>query len=145
MQYNGDLKNIVISKFNSAINQINSCKSVHIDIPSDFEGSGTINSALSKIKAANLGSIKGEFERVANEAEATEAKALQHAFGFEFMNNVLSFSNKGNQKDNYDVYHQIKDNKNINTKGPIIKDNKKRMLRLQLHIENTRLYQLRIK
>ena len=143
MQYNGDLKNRVISKFNSAINQINSCKSVQIDIPSDFEGSGTINSALSRIKAANLSSIKGEFERVSNEAEATEAKALQHALGFEFMNNVLSFSNKGNQKDNHDVYLQMKENKDINSKWSIMNTNSKRFLRLQMQKAYNRLYRLR--
>ncbi len=101
MQYNGDLKNRVISKFNNATKQINSCKSVQIKIPSDFEGRGTINSALTKIKAVNVDSIKGEFERVAAEAEAAEAKANQNSSRMEFI-------------DNHDVYHQVKADKDKN-------------------------------
>ena len=111
MQYNGDLKNSVISKFNSAIKQISNCKVVHIDIPSDFEGSGTINSALSKIKAANLNAIKGEFESVASEAEAIERKVNQNALEFEFASNGFSFFSQGTKKDNHDVYHQVKEEK----------------------------------
>lgn len=120
MQYNGNLKNSVISKFNSAIKQISSCKSVHIDIPSDFEGSGSINSALTKIKAANLDAIKGEFESVAAEAEAIERKANQNALGFEFASNSFSFFSQGTKKDNHDVYHQVKEekDKNKDTESP---------------------------
>ena len=69
MQYNGNLKESVKSKFNNAINKINSCKSFQINIPSDFEGANTINSALDKIKSAHLEFIKSEFEKAVNDAE----------------------------------------------------------------------------
>ena len=114
MQYNGDLKNRVISKFNNATKQINSCKSVQINIPSDFEGRGIINSALTKIKAANVDAIKGEFERIAVEVEAADAKANQNAFGMEFLNGLSSFFYQKDKKDNHDVYHQVKADKDKN-------------------------------
>ncbi len=126
MQYNGNLKESVKSKFNSAISKINSCKSYHINIPSDFEGSGTINSALTKLKAANLEAIKGEFERIAAQNEEIERKALENASGFEFLSSFFNIANKKDKKDqknkkdkkdkkdNHDIYHQLKKDKDKN-------------------------------
>ena len=116
MQYNGNLKESVKSKFNSAISKINSCKSYHINIPSDFEGSGTINSAITKLKAANLEAIKGEFERIAAQNEEIERKALENASGFEFLSSFFNIANKKDKKDNHDIYHQLKKDKDKNNK-----------------------------
>ena len=126
MQFNGDLKNRVIAKFNSAIKQINNCKAVHIDIPADFEGAGDIRSALDKIKSAHLEFIKSEFEKAVNDAENADRKTMENVRAFEFENNNKSSDNllwkikNGNKVniyignthyDNHDGYHQIKEEK----------------------------------
>ena len=111
MQFNENLKNSVIAKFNSAIKQINNCKVVYIDIPADFEGAGDIHSALEKIKSANLEFIKSEFERAVNDAENADKKTMENVLGFEFASNGFDFLNNGTKKDNHDIYHQMKDDK----------------------------------
>ena len=107
MQLNEHLKNSVIAKFNSAIKQINNCKAVNIDIPADFDGAGNINSALDKIKSANLEFIKSEFERAVNDAENADKKTMENVLGFEFASNGFGFFNQGVKKDNHDLYHQM--------------------------------------
>ena len=113
MQFNENLKNSVIAKFNSAIKQINNCKAVHIDIPADFAKAENIRSALDKIKSAHLEFIKSEFERAVNDAENADKKTMENVLGFEFASNEFGFFNQGVKKDNHDLYHQIKDNKTL--------------------------------
>ena len=143
MQFNENLKNSVIAKFKSATKQINNCKAVNIDIPADFAGAGNIRSALDKIKSAHLEFIKSEFEKAVNDAENADRKAYQNVLGFEFASNGFGFFNQGVKKDNNDLYHQMKENKGINSKWSIMNTNSKRFLRLQMQKAYNRLYRLR--
>ena len=73
-EYNGAYKGEVISLLKQAISGLKSCKSVSIDIPSDFEAAGTLRNALNVLKGidikgavSEIKSASADFERAENE------------------------------------------------------------------------------
>ena len=73
-EYNGAYKGEVISLLKQAISGLKSCKSVSIDIPSDFEAAGTLRNALNTLKqidikgaVSEIKSASADFERAENE------------------------------------------------------------------------------
>lgn len=116
MIYNIGNKGSAATAINNAINKLKSCKSVTINIPSDFEEAGTIKSALDIIKNINLSGIKSDFESAVAGFDAAESATDGVLMEFRGLLNSLGIGNKTKQKgkkDNHDVYHQIEKGRKI--------------------------------
>ena len=114
INYNDKLKTTAREHLNNAVTKLNSCKSVTITIPSDFEDAGKIDKALNLINSISLGSIQDGFESAVYGAELTDKNSEKNASGFDFgiiagsnlssHNELLKYANK--QKDS-DIISKI--------------------------------------
>ena len=71
-EYNGAYKGEVISLLKQAISGLKSCKSVSIDIPSDFEAAGTLRNALNVLKGIDIKGVVSEIKSASADFERAE-------------------------------------------------------------------------
>ena len=103
MEYNSSYKSAVLGSLRSAASGLNSCKSVNITIPGDFEGAGILRSALNTLKSVNISGIISEVNSAAAGFEAAERAVEGGMLDFSSLFGSFIGSNISSKAHNYNL------------------------------------------
>ena len=102
-KYNGAYKGEVIASLKQAMSGLKSCKSVSIDIPSDFEAAGTLRNALNTLKQIDIKGAVSEIKSASADFERAESAVEASILDFSNLFGSYIGANTSSKANNYSL------------------------------------------
>jgi len=102
-KYNGAYKGEVIASLKQAMSGLKSCKSVSIDIPSDFEAAGTLRNALDTLKGIDIKGAVSEIKSASADFERAESAVEASILDFSNLFGSYIGANTSSKANNYSL------------------------------------------